>query len=668
MTRPADAIRHAALEPGRGERPERAEIPDRARLGVVLQAAGLLSLCEAAGWRPVDGLARARVDARGRLRGIAVEPGTCGEGCAPILLDLLLRLFRSERTVEGRGAARRAARQLVERWRGALHRPSADGAVTEILRVGPFLGGNGMPGLDEALEGVLVRGGREIVWRAGRGAWPDGLAGDPVELARRGRWRAAARAFRVRPPRDRAEREAAARSFYRAGRAEAALVLLGEIEGVETETLRATCRHALGELPAARESIRRLEAADLTVAERLEASDVALRVLSLTGERDAAGDWVARLAGGARGAARLAAELVAATAAGDRGELDEMERRLEAAAEAERRPELAERWHEVRTELAWERQQAEPMIEHGRRRLALGRRRMGRYEAGRAWNSLGLGLTLAGRFGAAERAFAHAARLLDGCDGPLGRTLAATNLADVRLRVGRPDGVETLLRASSACNRRSGNRTGLALDALLGVRLELVRGRLERALDRAADLRELLDGSGVADVGEWLALLEARALGWLGRAGEARKRLEDVPAWALRELEPEERPFLFALAGDTDRAVEAAGSSGLAGLVGPLVEGREPPAARWREAAKLEPYRRARLVLDAELASPGSAPGELREPAAELFRRLGAHRLAGLVERARTVAWRSLGDFFERPSGDRTAIEELLAAVGHAEA
>jgi transcriptional regulator with GAF, ATPase, and Fis domain len=115
-------------------------------------------------------------------------------------------------------------------------------------------------------------------------------------------------------------------------------------------------------------------------------------------------------------------------------------------------------------------------------------------------------------------------------------------------------------------------------------------------------------------------------------------------------------------------AAERTERIGLAGHAAPLVRGEAPPTGRWRALDRLERFRAARFVLDAELVAPGAAPAELRERAAAFFRRLGAPRAAALVERSRAVAWRALSDYFERPSTDRAAIEALLAAVGHGEA
>jgi transcriptional regulator of acetoin/glycerol metabolism len=98
------------------------------------------------------------------------------------------------------------------------------------------------------------------------------------------------------------------------------------------------------------------------------------------------------------------------------------------------------------------------------------------------------------------------------------------------------------------------------------------------------------------------------------------------------------------------------------------VRGETPAAGRWRVLEKLEPFRRARLVLDAESLLPGAPPHSSRSEAAAHFRRLGAPRWAERCERGEAVAWQALARYFERPVGDRAALEELLAAVGHAEA
>ena len=667
VSRAADGIRHLALAPASGEPVESAAVSDRARLGVVLQAAGLISLCEIAGWRLAEGLRGARVDGGGRLNGLRAEPGRSARPPCEELTRLLRALFRAgEDGIAGRGEARRAARELERRWRHSLDRVSADRVVADLVGVAPWL--LELAAARDGRAGVVVRDGVEIPWSAGPAAHTGVQGACPLELLARGRFAAAVRAFRERPPADDDERLAQARALAGAGRFEAAMAALGGRADVAAETLRAECLLVTGELSAAREVVRRLEAGDLSPAELLVAADVALRVLKLVGEPERARDWAARALAGARGAERVRARLLQALAAGDRGDLVAMERTLAEVESAELRVELAPLLHEARTQLGLAHLDGRSAVEHATRKLALARRRMTRVEAGRAWSNLGVGRMLERRFSAAERAFGHAARLLRGCDGPLAVTLAGANLADVRLRLGKLDGVEGLLEASRLENRRAGNAAGLEEDELVGVRLELVRFEPEAALSRLDQLAATSAPRGEDRVAARRAAYAARALGWLGRPAAARAALARVGAEGLEELEPEEWPFLYALAGDTDGALAVAARSPWEALAVPLVRGESPPAARWRALEALEPFRAARFVLDAELVAPGTAPAERRERAAALFRRLGAPRAAEAVERSRAVAWRALSDYFEKPSGDRAAIEMLFAAVGHAEA
>lgn len=667
MNRPAEALRHPALAPGRGAPLERADLTDRQRLGVVLQAAGLLSLCEAGGWRLADGWDMARVDGRGLLTGLSAVQGRSRRSTTTLLLELLRTCFGADDEIAGRGQARRAARALELRWSGVLDRSLPDQAIEELLAAAPFLGAAEFAAARAALEGTLVRSESEVRWLAGRGRSAVPCRRDPLALVSRGRWAEAARAFLASPPTDAAGRLAHARALAGDGRVSAALALVAGRDDLDAEILRATCHLTLGELEEAHESVRRIEASELSTGERLRASDVVLRVLSIVRRHDAARDWCATMVVSARGVERRAGRLHTAQAAIDRGDIEAAARLFgeEHGGEAE----LPGLFHEVGFFLALAREEGESALGHATSRLAAIRRGATRAEAGRAWNNLGIARMMQCDFGAAERAYRRSMGLLRGCDGPLAVTLAGANLVDIWLRLGRFDGVEPILEQALAWNRRSGNRRGAVVDQITRARLDLVRFDLERALARLAGLREEVLERPFATVAGWRSVVEARALGWLGRSGAAATSLEAVTPEALTYLEPEERPFLFALAGRIDRAIELAAAAGdLAPLAAPLVAGEVPPPGRWRALDRLEPYRRARFVLDAELAAPGSVPSERREESAEWFRRAGIARAAERIERSRGVAWRALADYFRRPAGDPDAIESLLAAVGHSEA
>jgi two-component system, NtrC family, response regulator HydG len=660
----AERLDHPALAPGSGAEIERAELSDRQRLGVVLQAAGLLSLCEAAGWRPADDFVSAQLDAGGLLRGVRVERGAVDGSTLPLLARLTLRLFGGGATIAGRGEARAAARRLVARWSSALDGGGADAAVMALLESAPFLGAPAFAPAREALAGRLERAGRVIAWRAGRAAAPGGGPLDLAALVRRARWVDAVRAGRQHPEQVTAQPLAFAQALWASGRVEQALFVLAGRHDLAAETLRAEASQHLGELGAAREAVRRIERTPLSAAERIAAGDVALRVLAAASDFDAARDWAAVAIREARGAEKRGARLLAALAAADRGDLEAADRLLAEAGPAPADDPYDRLAVDARLAQAQARHDVAEALRLARERLGRGRRRMGLARAGRAWNEVGYARVEAGDLPGAERAYAHAARLLRRTDGPLAVTLAGFNLAETRLRRGNLREVETLLAQSMAHNRRAGNDRALAEDDLLAVRLDLVRGAWESAVARCR--RRLEEGTRELppSVRQRFAVLGARALGWCGRAGEARAWLDEAGAEPAAELEREEVAFLFALAGDSDRALLAAVSP----LTQALVRGESPAATRWRELAALEPYRRARFLLDAELLLPGAAPGELRAEAAALFRRLGAASAAAICERSAATAWSALTRYLEQPAGDRAALAELLAAVGHPEA
>ncbi len=667
MREVADRLEHPALEGREGVAIDESPLTDRQRIAVVLQAAGLLSLCEVAGWRPASDWASARVDADGLLVGIEVEAGPLGSGGPARLAALLRTLFRTRDGIAGRGEARRAARALLARWDAILGPGSADRAVSDILEQAPFLTGEPFAAARRALAGTILRGDAKVAWEAGRSARAAPSSGRSLaELLAAGRFRAVVAAATQRDGLDAADLHRFAYALFAEGKAEAALAALGGRRDPAAELLRAKCQAQLGELGAAREAIRRLEAAELGVDDLLDGGDVALRVLANSGELDAARDWVARATRLARGKRRAQALLLAALAAIDRRDAVRARRFFARATATD--PEGA-RWlsDEVEIQLALGRQDGAGAVVIAGRALRARRRRMPRVAAGRLWNNVGLARTLVGDFAGAERAYSHAARILRRCDGPLALTLAGCNLADVRLRLGSLREVDHILEESAAWNRRSGNLRGAAEDELLAVRRDLVMGALERAADRARRERERQVEGGYSWARGRLAVLEARALAWLERPAEARERLSGLDAEALGELEPEELPCLLALAGETDRALESAVSNVARGLVTKLVRDEVPSSEDWKSLDVLEPYRRARLVLDAELLAPGSVPRDRRREAAALFLRLGAAWPASICERGESVAWQALRAFFERPAADRGAIEELLAAVGHPE-
>ena len=163
-------VLHPCLLPGPGAVPvSAARLTGQQRIAVLLQAAGLLSLLERAGWAVPD-WAAATATSDGRLAlPDGAAPGRSGRHAQEVLRDLLGRLFRYEGSaaLAGRGAARRAARMLLDRWFQDLTPLSHDDAVTQILGDAPFLWEPAFGEARAALAGEMGDG----LWVAGSRAF-----------------------------------------------------------------------------------------------------------------------------------------------------------------------------------------------------------------------------------------------------------------------------------------------------------------------------------------------------------------------------------------------------------------------------------------------------------------------------------------------------------------
>jgi len=616
----------------------------------------------------------------------------------------------------GRGEARRAARELLAEWWQPLVPLPADDAVAQILAVAPFLWMPAFAAARRSLAGELLGPAGDRLWVAGPSAsrsrllaacagkaelaarlagaaareWWEGTAASVAAGTPAG-WRARIAASRVEAPVSEAARLELAAAFAGLGRFDAALGKLAACRAPAARLLRARCQQQLGRLGAARSTLRRLAELPLAPDMAIEAAEMAVRIFANSGEPIHVPFWVRRAQAAARTATRperARAFLVAAVAAWDRQELAAMDAPLEAARAAlfddggdpaaGADPGSAAfvqalwRWHHARGLRAMTGIDGEAVVEHLGRALRCGRRRLTLYEAAALWNDLGIGRVQAGDLPRAERAFLHAQRLLGGCEGPRRTTLALHNLAEVRLRRGRTAGVREILARSTAENRSGGNLRGLTQDTELWARLELVLGRPAEAaaLCRAAAAR--LERRRSHWRRDALAVLNARALGWLARPSEAAAELALAGEKAVADLEPEERPALWAHAGDPAAALRAAASLGppLRALWQAVLAGGPVPVDAWEALAGLEPYRAARLVFDLERAAAGAllAPAAWRRPAIATLRKVGAAGMAEWLESREAGPWQALAAYAARPAGDLQAIGALLRRSGDPEA
>ncbi|HEV8577540.1 MAG TPA: sigma 54-interacting transcriptional regulator [Thermoanaerobaculia bacterium] len=704
---PASAIRQAAgvVHPCLESLPRavplgEARLTDRRKVGVLLQAAGLLSLLDRAGWRLASGWQPAHIAADGRLAigEDGAAPGRSTEPARDLLLDLVARLF-GEGAVPGRGEGRRAVRALLDSWRQSLVPLSPDEAVVRILDVAAFLWEPEHAAARRALAGGVERGAGGVrPWMAGprplrarvllrcrsaaelqdllagpeaRALWNEEEEGTPAELAAAGRWRAAAAAWERRPPVTADEHLGLAAALASLGRFEASLASLSGLRSPAARALAVRCQLDLGQLGAAQATLRELEKAPLPPRQIAELAEIASRVCANHGKPGRAGFWLRRALAETTGdpGSAVLARLAAAGAAWDRGDAAAMDRYLEAARPALDEPDLAWRWHHVRALRAMmEEDGGREAVAAIARALQAGRRRLTRRQAAGLWNDLGLGRARAGDLSGAERAFLHVARLEAGCDGPRRTTLAFCNLAEIRLRRGRLAGVREILVRSEEENRRSGNLRGIVQDLGLWARFELALGRPAAALALCREALAELDRQRADWHRDVLHLLAARALGWLGRPAEAAAELEPVPAETLSELEPEERPALMAHAGDRAEARRQAAGAPLAPLWERLLAGEPAPTRDWEALGALEPYRAARLVYDLDLLAPGSAPVPWRRAAIATFRKLGAASPAERLEARDGGPWAVLEGYLARDREDPRAWEVLLAGAGHPEA
>jgi hypothetical protein len=685
----SDGLLHPALEDCPGAVPlAAARWTDRQKVAALLQASALLAHLERAGRHLATGFSGAQAGPDGRLVMAGSQRIAAGRSPWPareLLRDLLGTLFGSAVAIPGRGEARRAARALLDAWRQPLVPLSPDLAVSQILEAAPFLW---EPAFVQARSTLGAEDRSEIgkprLWVAGPGPARTRLlsrcreAPDLLALlaspAARGLWEGDGPA-----PATVDGRLAAAASFYGRGRFLRAKAALAGLRSPAAAVLRLRCLQQLGELGAARDGLRRLAAASLAPAEILEAAEVAVRVFGNSGGpggAEQAALWTERAlaATGDAGSLHLRAHILAAGAAWDRHDPAALAAHLAASRAALADPALAWRWHQVRGLEALAAGESDAVLESLVRALRGSRRQLSRHEAAGLWSDLGIGRSGVGDLGGAERAFRHAARLFGGCDGPRRTTLALSNLAEIRLRRGELSGLREVLEQSTAQNRLAGNLRGLTQDLELWARLELVLGRPGAALTFCREALLQLDAAKPNWRRALLHTLAARALGWLGRSAEAAAFLAQTTPAARAELEPEERPALWAHAGDREAALREAVGIPLASLWRAALTGERPPSAAWEALSGLEPYRAARLVFDLETVAPGTVPVERRRAAVLVLRRTGSGLLAERLEAAEEGPWRALAAYLERPvpAGDTALAADALAALfreaGHGEA
>ncbi|MDH3255582.1 MAG: hypothetical protein OEM62_11360, partial [Acidobacteriota bacterium] len=687
---------HSTLREGRGLPPGDAALSDRQRVGVLLQAGSLLCHLQVVGEHLTPGWESALVDGRGMLSGLRSVAGPMKRLPQRDLRDLARALFRADEEIAGRGEARRSVRLLLTSWEQELAPISPNEMVGQILETARFLWHSSMGGVRSTLAARHLAGGSEKLWVAGPEWFRDPLlAGavtmaeledrlasdeaevlwrggrrDPQHLTASGRWRSAVAAWRIRSRDTPDERLEFSRALFAVGRFREALAELHHLRRLPAAVLRVRCLHRLGELRRATREIKKLESTKLEGELLLEAAAVAVRLFGNQEDADGAARWVRRALTQSTDAAGLArAELTAFAEAWDRADVEAMERHLEAARPALDFDRLAWRWHKARGLHCIGRGDGHSAVSALVEAMQRGRRRLTPLEAGDLWNELALARSLAGDLAGAERALLHTLWLHREVEGPRKTTLALFNLAEVRLRRGRLKGVREIIEQSSRENRNAGNWRGIVHDVELSTRYLLVRGRPSAAVEKLEEVSEEFAARNVVWHRAQLLALKARALGWLGRAEEAAAELAAAGEEGPADFEPEERPALWALAGDRERALESiADGDAAAPIWTALLTGGEPASAAWEEAESLDAYRLARLVFDLEMLEAGWVPAHLLRRAAAVLRRTGAGAQAEQLEHRETGSWDAVATYLQTSCGSMASIERLFRNAGYAEA
>jgi DNA-binding NtrC family response regulator len=577
----------------------------------------------------------------------------------------------------------------------ALTPLSADEAVQQILDRASFLWHPSFHSARSTLAAVHRKNGEERLWVAGPEWFREPLLAtartladlknqlasetaeslwrgnrrSPREMAIRGRWRAAVAAWRGRERESVDDRLSFSRALFAVGRFKEAKEELRHLRRPEAKILRLRCLLRLGELRRCKRSLQRLDDLSLPGEHLLEAASVAVRVHGNLGESECARAWMLRAVAETQTPEhRLRAELIAFALAWDRGDEKEMRRRLRSAQPALEFEHLAWRWHKARGLEAIGRGDGAAAVTGLGDALRLGRRHLTPLEAGDLWNEMALGRGLCGDLEGAERALLHTLALHREVEGPRKTTLALFNLAEIRLRRGRLSGVAEILDLSSRENRLAGNWRGIVHDTELLARWELVRGRPSAAVERVQRVCTELEARSLSWRRAQLRSLAARGLGWLGRPDDAAAELTAAGDEVLSEFEPEERPALWALAGDRERALEAVVGDDVAAPVWTaLLTGREASPEDWDRLDFADEYRLARLVFDLESVEQGFVPDSLISRAAIVLRRLGASALAERLGHGGVGGLEAAARYLEDGDADQERLAKLFEESGYGE-
>lgn len=667
----ASGILHTSVEPRAGRPLAEARLSDRRRVGVIFQAAALLSHLEAAGWRLGSSWRELRLDDLGVLRGARVGPGRDALAAQQRLIGLVEVLFGVQDRIVGKGQAKRLAADALRRWHRCPTRLPADRIVTQLLDEAEFLWQPQFSAGRRALiaeiscprHGRLVVAGRPtfesklLCLSCERGDLEDLVASQEArDLWSDSRWGATL----TGSGESRLDR---GRRLHFQGRWQQSLDTMADLQQPLARILRADCLWRLGRVGSVGSLLGSvLQEKSTAMGESVAFADVAVALFLHLGQPEQALSLLAQRQLGATRREILKLELLAAEVAARSGDWQTAARSLSSIEDLREDPVWFWRWSRLNFWWAHARRELAQAESLAAQTLTRGRRFVPRYEAAELWQKLASVRLEAGDLRGAEKAARHALRLLETVDDAASGAVARW-LADLRIRQGRLQGVEILLCSGSVRSVDPRFAGDLATQDLR-VRADLVRGRPSAALEQLASLLERSDRLSPERC-QRLQILAARALGWLGRGAEARELLDDVSDDPRGHLEPEELPALWALAGDWSRARESAANDAVGQLWRRALGGNDPSQESWEVLSSLGGYRAARLVFDFQVLIPGRVPRIWLEKAVSTLRAVGAQPFAERLDRTEEGSWKALEAFLNGDSRRSRDLGDLFAGAGY---
>jgi len=664
-------IDHPALESRPASAIGEVRLTDRGRIAVVLQGAALMSHLASVQWRLESKWNELKLDGTGLICGALGVPGLDTEPPQARLARLVEELFHASGRVVGKGQAKGLADRLLQRWRRYPWHVPVDRLVTQLLDAGTFLwqptfstarGMLAARSITDAGERLLVAGRSVFVARVlesssnfaelqqllmsedAQGFWrgqPDGASsngGDGNRLDR-------------------------ARELHFLGHWQAALDCSKRLQQPAAVVLRAACLQRLGRQASARKLMQGFSAAcRVPPSDSSTLVDAAVDVYLALDMSQEAGAWIESLQARADGLSGPQLALLSACVAVHCRNWQQAERDLVDAEGQEDELPCSWRRHRVKASCLAARGDLQEAECSTAKAIRASRRLIPRPDVVELWLQLSRIRTSLGSLGRAAKAASHALRLSESMDDQAADR-ASRMLIEIRLRQGRVRAVASALELEVSHSGHA-DRPGRDCLEVLGARLDLVRGRPAQALER---LRPILNREepAVSHVNNGSRILAARALGWLGRGAEARELLNDNPVRGGGELDPEEYPALWALAGDWVRARESVPGDGCGRLWRAALEEDAVADDSWETLRPLEALRAARLVFDLQMLFPGKVPEYWLDRAGQGLRGVGADSFAERLDRRGEGAWRALEDYLRKPAISHEEFAELFTISGY---